>query len=106
MSSRARSWRRYVSLEGLRFPLDDLAVPAAQVVVVLVAVPLIAVASTLVALHRVQITPLGVRRRVRRRPPRATRLVPIAAGILGIMAVDQRQSDAVCLGHRGSDPDA
>jgi hypothetical protein len=86
----------YVRLEGVRFPLEDLAVPAAQVVVVLVAVPLIAVASTLVSLHRVQITPLGVRRRVRRRPPRATRLVPIAAGILGIMAVNQRQRyDAV-----------
>ena len=81
----------YVSLEGLRFPLDDLAVPAAQLAVVLVVVPLIAVASTVVALYRVQITPLGVRRRIRRRPPRATRLVPIAAGIIGIVAVDQRE---------------
>jgi hypothetical protein len=84
----------YVRLEGVRFPLEDLAVPAAQMVAVLIAVPLVAVASTVVSLHRVQITPLGVRRRVRRRPPRATRLVPIAAGILGIMAVDQRQRDA------------
>ncbi len=84
---------KHVRLEGLRFPLDDLAAPAWQVAVVLGAVPLIAVATTLVALHRVQITPLGARRRVRRRPPRAWRLVPIAVGILGIMAIDQRSSD-------------
>jgi hypothetical protein len=78
----------YVRLEGVRFPLEDVAVPASQVAVVLVAVPLIVVAATLVALHRVQITPLGVHRRARRRPPRARRLAPIAAGILGLMAVD------------------
>lgn len=83
----------HVHLEGLRFPLDDLAAPAWQMVVVLVAVPLIAVATTLAALHRVQITPLGARRRVRRRPPRAWRLAPIAAGILGIIAADQRAND-------------
>jgi hypothetical protein len=79
--------------EGLRFPLEDLAAPAWPVVVVLGSVPLIAVATTLVALHRVQITPLGARRRVRRRPPRVWRLAPIAAGILGIMVLDQRASD-------------
>jgi hypothetical protein len=62
----------YVKLEGLRFPLEDLAVSTSQAAVVLVGAPLTAVASTLVVLHRVQITPLGVRRRVRRRPPRAT----------------------------------
>ena len=85
---------RSVRLEGIRFPLSDLAVPTAQVVVVLVAVPLAAVVATLVALQRVQVTPLGVQRRVRRRPPRAWRLAPIAAGIAGIVEVDRRSRDS------------
>lgn len=83
----------HVALEGLRFPLADLAVPAWQLMMVLGSVPVIAVVTTLMALHRVQVTPLGVRRRRRRRPPRAWRLTPIAAGILGIMAVDRSDGD-------------
>jgi hypothetical protein len=82
--------------EGTVFPLDDLTAPTWQVVLVLAAVPLIAVAATLVALHRVQITPLGVRRRMQHPPPRAWRLIPLAAGIAGI----------IVMASRGRDPDA
>ena len=62
-----------------------------QVLLVLVAVPLIAVATTLVALHRVQITPLGARRRARRRRPRLAAL-PLAAGIVGVWYSAKLQS--------------
>jgi hypothetical protein len=50
-------------------------------------VPLVAVASTLIALNRVRITPLGAARRGRRRPPQLWRLAPLTAGILGMVEV-------------------
>jgi hypothetical protein len=71
--------------EGLPFPRPDVAAPLWQAALVLVVVPLIAVGTTLVALHKVQITPLGVRRRVRPRPPQLWRLAPLAAGIAGML---------------------
>jgi hypothetical protein len=73
-----------LKLEGAPFPLEDVVAPTGHLVAVLVGVPLVVVATTLVALHRVQITPLGVRQRARRRRPGAWRLAPIAAGVAGI----------------------
>ena len=46
-----------------------------------VAVPVAAVVSARLALRRVQISPLGVNRRVASRPPRIVRIIPLLAGI-------------------------
>jgi hypothetical protein len=59
----------------------------------LLAVPLLAAATTLVSLRPVQMTPLAVRRRGRSRPPRAWRLLPVAVGIFGVWAVAKAQAD-------------
>jgi hypothetical protein len=75
-----------ITVDGTPFFLTDLTAPAAHIGLVLVAVPLLTMATTLVALHRVQITPLGTGRRVRRRPPRSLRLAPLAGGILTLSA--------------------
>ena len=47
----------------------------------MVGVPIAAVVSARLALRRVQISPLGVTRRVRKRPPGIARIVPLLAGI-------------------------
>ena len=47
----------------------------------IVLVPLLAALSSLVALRRVRITPLGVSRRTTTRPPRWWRILPIVVGI-------------------------
>ncbi|GFJ93935.1 FtsX-like permease family protein [Phytohabitans rumicis] len=54
---------------GMPIFADDVVVPLVPLLVVLLGVPLIAVGTTLLALNPVQITPLGVRHRARRRPP-------------------------------------
>jgi len=64
------------------FP-QDVRVPTTQAVVALVLVLVIAVGTALVTLTAVHLRPLGVFRRGQRKPPRAWRLLPIAAGILG-----------------------
>jgi len=74
-----------VHVDGTSLVVDDLVAPTGQLVLALVAMPLIAVAATLVSLHRVQITPLGAGRRVRRRPPTARRSIPLAVGLAGVL---------------------
>ena len=74
-----------VRVDGTSLVVDDLVAPTWQLVLVLVAMPLIAVAATLVSLHRVQITPLGAGRRARRRPPTARRAIPLAVGLAGVV---------------------
>ena len=74
------------------FP-GDLRVPTAQLVLVLLAVPTLAGITTLASLHPVQITPLNVRQRMRHRPPKAWRLLPLAAGILGFWFTRKVQND-------------
>jgi hypothetical protein len=69
---------------GMPIFVGDVAVPPGPLLVVLLGVPLLAVGTTLVALHPVQMTPLGVRHRTRRRPPRLWRLAPIVVGLAGI----------------------
>jgi hypothetical protein len=68
---------------GIPIFLEDLTAPIWQMLLVLVAVPVLAVATTLVALHRVQLSPLGASVRGRRRSPQDWRLVPLVAGIVG-----------------------
>jgi hypothetical protein len=60
---------------------------------------MLAVATTLVSLNRAQITPLGARNRQRRKVPRATRLVPLVVGIVGLNIVDDIQSDPNYVGN-------
>jgi len=77
---------------GIPIFVEDLTAPMRQMLLVLVAVPVLAVATTLVALHRVQISPLGAHRRGRRRSPHDLRLVPLVAGIVGIWYSEKVQS--------------
>jgi hypothetical protein len=68
---------------GIPIFVEDLTAPSWQMLLVLVAVPALAVATTLVALQRVQLSPLGAGPRARPRSPRDWRLVPLVAGIAG-----------------------
>jgi hypothetical protein len=62
------------------FP-GDLSLTPLDVLAVAVGVPLGAAVAARFALRRVRISPLGVTRRVTPRPPRAWRLIPLAAGL-------------------------
>lgn len=70
-----------VPLTGSRFFVEDLTLTAPQALGVVVGVPVAAAIAARVALRRVTVSPLGVTRRVTPRPPRAWRLVPLAAGL-------------------------
>jgi FtsX-like permease family len=78
---------------GIPIFVVDLTAPIRQMLLVLVAVPVLAVATTLVALHRVHISPLGASVRARRRSPQDWRLVPLVAGIVGVWYTETVQSD-------------
>ncbi|GAA3914903.1 FtsX-like permease family protein [Actinoplanes auranticolor] len=62
------------------FP-EDLALDPVTFLGVALGVPVVAALAARLALRRVQISPLGVTRRVTPRPPRAWRLIPLAAGL-------------------------
>jgi hypothetical protein len=62
------------------FP-TDLSLNWADVLLVALGVPLGAALAARIALRRVRISPLGVTRRVTPGPPRAYRLIPLAAGL-------------------------
>ncbi|MDH6109961.1 ABC-type lipoprotein release transport system permease subunit [Kitasatospora sp. MAP12-15] len=64
-----------------RFFTSDLSLSPANLLLVVVGVPVAAALSARIALRRVQISPLGVTRKVTPRPPRAYRVIPLAAGI-------------------------
>jgi hypothetical protein len=70
-----------IPFTGAPFFPSDLSLSLADVLLVLIGIPLAAALVARVALRRVQIAPLGVTRRVTPRPPRAIRLVPLLAGI-------------------------
>jgi hypothetical protein len=59
----------------------DLSLHAADILIAVVGVPIAAIVSARLALRRVQISPLGVTRRVKKRPPGIARIVPLLAGI-------------------------
>ena len=67
---------------GTRFFTSDLSLTTANVLLVAVGVPVAAAFAARVALRRVNISPLGVTRRVTPRPPRPVRLIPLAAGVM------------------------
>lgn len=78
---------------GMPIFSDDLAVPMHWLLVVLVGVPMLAVATSLAGLRPVQMTPLGVRYRWRRRPPTPRRLAPIVVGLLGLWYTSRLAAD-------------
>jgi hypothetical protein len=70
-----------IPFTGSRFYLGDLSLSLADTLVVAVGVPVAAAVAARIALRRVQISPLGVSRRVTPAAPRAYRLIPLLAGI-------------------------
>jgi hypothetical protein len=70
-----------IPFTGARFKAYDLRLNVLDVLIVAFGVPLLAVIAARLALRRVNISPLGVSRRVTPRPPRAWRLLPALAGI-------------------------
>ena len=71
----------HVPITGTPLAQGDLSLHAVDILIAVVGVPIAAVVSARLALRRVQISPLGVTRRVRRRPPGIARIVPLLAGI-------------------------
>ncbi|NES30780.1 FtsX-like permease family protein [Micromonospora terminaliae] len=71
-----------IPFTGERFFTADLALTLTDVLAVAAGIPLGAVAASWLALRRVQISPLGVARRVTPKPPRAWRLIPLVAGLV------------------------
>ena len=71
----------HVPITGAPLAQGDLSLHAVDILIAVVGVPIAAVVSARLALRRVQISPLGVTRRVRKRPPGIARIVPLLAGI-------------------------
>ena len=69
------------SFTGTPFAPGDLSLSLADILLVAIGVPAAAAAAARVALRRVQISPLGVSRRVTPPAPRAYRVIPLLAGI-------------------------
>jgi cell division protein FtsX len=76
-----RSALATIAFTGERFFAGDLSLGLLDILLVVLGVPLGAAVVARFALRRVQISPLGVTRRVTPRPPRAWRLIPLAAGV-------------------------
>jgi hypothetical protein len=70
-----------IPFTGAPFFTSDLSLSLADVAVVVLGVPVAAAVAALIALRRVQISPLGVTRRVTPKPPGIWRLIPLLAGI-------------------------
>jgi FtsX-like permease family len=76
-----------INLTGDRFFIGDLSLSLVDIVIVAVGVPAAAAVAARVALRRVQISPLGVSRRVTPPAPRAYRMIPLLAGIAALAIV-------------------
>ncbi|MFE9658357.1 FtsX-like permease family protein [Micromonospora sp. NPDC006431] len=70
-----------IPFAGEPFFAADLSLTVINVLAVALGIPLGAVVASVLALRRVQITPLGVSRRVTPKPPRVWRLIPLVAGL-------------------------
>lgn len=75
-----------IPFTGAPFFTNDLSLNPTQIGLVALGVPIAAAIASRVALRRVQISPLGVTRRVTPTAPKAWRLLPLLAGI-GELAV-------------------
>ena len=81
-----------VPFTGEPFFPGDLSLSLPDILVVAIGVPVAAAVVARLALRRVQISPLGVTRRVTPEPPRAWRVLPLLAGLaeLGFFVVHGR----------------
>jgi hypothetical protein len=81
-----------IPFTGEPFFPSDLSLSLRDILVVAIGVPVAAAVVARLALRRVQISPLGVTRRVTPKPPRAWRIVPLLAGLaeLGFFVVHGR----------------
>ena len=70
-----------VPFTGAPFAQGDLSLHWTNIVLVVIGVPVAAVVSARLALRRVQVSPLGVKRRASSHPPRIVRIIPLLAGI-------------------------
>ena len=71
----------HVPFTGAPLAEGDLTLHWIDIVLAVIGVPVAAVVSARLALRRVQISPLGVKRRASSRPPRIVRIIPLLAGI-------------------------
>ncbi|HJQ09308.1 MAG TPA: FtsX-like permease family protein [Candidatus Saccharimonadales bacterium] len=76
----------WTAADFIAFFPEDLTPGLLGFLIVLVGTPLVAAAVAMLSLRRVRISPLGVVRRITPKPPRAWRVIPLAAG-LSIMAL-------------------
>jgi hypothetical protein len=81
-----------VPFTGEPFFPADMSLSLTDILVVALGVPVAAALVARLALRRVQISPLGVARRVTPEPPRAWRVIPLLAGLawLGFFVADGR----------------
>jgi cell division protein FtsX len=70
-----------VDLTGTPYYADDLALRLRDVLLIGLGIPVAAAIAARLALRRVQISPLGVTRRVSPSPPRPLRLIPLLLGL-------------------------
>jgi hypothetical protein len=83
------------SLIGTRYFAFDVTPTATGYIGMLVGVPIVSAIAALLSLRRVQISPLGVARRVTPPPPSIWRVVPLLIGIglfVGGLAITSKQS--------------
>ena len=71
----------HVPFTGAPFARGDLSPQWIDIALAVIGVPLAAIVSARLALRRVQISPLGVNRRVSSDAPRIVRIIPLLAGI-------------------------
>jgi hypothetical protein len=76
-----------VTFDGGHFMPDDVHAPTATMIAVILAVPVLAAAATVLGLRRAQVSPLGTRRQTRTRRPGWWRLTPVAIGIAGLAVI-------------------
>jgi hypothetical protein len=74
-----------VEIAGHPSFVADVRVAPALLGLILVAIPVLAVAAAMVSLRRLQVSPLGVARRAPRPRPTVRRLLPLAAGTAGFV---------------------
>ena len=82
---------------GAPFFTDDMSLSLLDIAAVVVGVPAAAAVVARIALQRVQVSPLGVSRRVTPRPPRAWRMIPMLAGLAELavfIAVGKQKTSA------------
>jgi hypothetical protein len=76
-----RTWLAKIPFTGDRFFPGDLSLTVLDVLLVGLGVPLAAAGAARFALRRVNVSPLGVTRRVTPKPPRAWRVIPLVGGV-------------------------